>query len=214
MARFFVAAFLLACSPFLTAPANAALITFNFTGEVVSSAYTAAPVGTPVSGFFTFESTTPDIGGGAFINAVTTLGLDAGPLHFAPTSAPGINGIGLADGFGVGQEGAYSEMTDFGEYPASFEFNIPLPAGTIADTSVLPTTPYFFDDAIPGDPTQLEGPFGAFGGGFSSKNYYLLFSVDSMSAAVPEPSTWVLSAMGLLGLGVVLRRRRGSRSHA
>ncbi|MCE9552431.1 MAG: PEP-CTERM sorting domain-containing protein [Planctomycetes bacterium] len=71
--------------------------------------------------------------------------------------------------------------------------------GYVFDT--LTTTPY----AATANGQSIEIRIEAAGGGFS---WVDAVQLDAVEAAVPEPSTFVLAALGLAGLGLVAWRRR------
>jgi hypothetical protein len=66
------------------------------------------------------------------------------------------------------------------------------------------TAELIFDEGVQGDATTYR----------SDNRTLISFSVPAASAAVPEPSTWVLQLTGFAMLGLAVRTRRASRTQA
>lgn len=190
-------------------PSNAANVSFNFSGsvaEVQGGVFTAGGSGSngfgsalPLSGNFTFNSTSPDLlpgdpMWGLYANPVQNLTVKIG--NYTTTFSPGssvmqvINNPGLGDTFKLTLNG-FSGSTVNGLTPTTFEMELVNPNGNVFANDHLPTTP-----------PSLSS--------FASNQWRLVFSgvgnrvQGALTSLVPLPAAvWLFGAglIALVGLG-------------
>ncbi len=184
--------------------ARAAPVTWEFTGQLTSvrdldgSLEGVFSVGMPLSGQYTFESTTPDSSYidptyGRYEDAVTSISGIVGEVPFF--EIPGLTGSisVFNDVFIAGFDG-YSVfgVTEFLGAPVSFTL-------TLGDT----TGSVFFDDSLSLTPPDLSA--------FDSNFFGLELEPDGdalsgeFTVLVPEPGTLVLMVLSVL---FVIRRKK------
>ena len=195
----------LACL-FLHSSIYAAPLTFQFTGTVTQIVTDPADpfgasigFGTPVTGFFTFDSAAPDGAADPSTGSYTSIGAPFGlQMLIAGFAFPGDSSLNV----GVGND--FGGTTDFYTLFASGSSQISVtmmdPSGAVfADTS-LPLTPpdiaafltrtFHLDTEVDGNIVQIDG------------------TIDSltMESQVPEPHTYVTISIAI-GLGLLRRRK-------
>lgn len=192
-------------------PSQAANVPFNFSGsvaEVHGGVFTAGGSGVngfgsalPVSGSFTFNSTTTDVlpgdpMWGLYANPIQNMTVKVG--NYTATFSPGssvmqvINNPGLGDTFKVTLNGfTSSPATVNGLTPTTFEMELVNPNGSVFSNDHLPTTP-----------PSLSS--------FASNQWRLVFSgvgnrvQGALTSLVPLPAAvWLFGAglIALVGLG-------------
>jgi hypothetical protein len=203
------------------ARASASPVTFSFTGVLefqISGTPTADyPVNAPVSGFFTFESTTSPYSANAFTAdyaALTDASLTIGTSTYTSfqnhfISATNNFGGGLFDQYVVSWDLSGEPALASGNAPFQFQLYVE-DFGTPPDlltSTALPATPPLFSLAsfVPYLSLVTDGPAGTndYRGELTS-----LTLQDSAAAPVPEPATLILLGGGLASVAVRLRKRR------
>jgi hypothetical protein len=184
-------------------------VTFSFTGVVtdVDAALAAEfSPGEPVVGSYTFESTTVDSDPGDPILGIYDNAISAFTATFGGdyTVTQGLdNDIAIADGL-PGNDVYQVFLTD-PTAPTVAGLNLGAIFLGLADT----TSTVFTSDALPLTPPSLSA-FDLDSSGtlyLDSPNQAMHFQLTSFTI-VPEPSTFVIIAIGLLGMGYC-RRKRG-----
>jgi hypothetical protein len=190
--------------------ARAASVTFQFSGlvtDVFGSVFTPGGTGSngfstglPLSGSYTFNSSTPDSGGGAnngrYNNAVQNLSVTVG--GYTATFTPGSSFIQVinrpsGDSYEVRADGLLGNAVN-GRIPTSFRFELTDPSGSVFSNDSLPTTP-----------PSLSS--------FASSQWRLIFEATgrrvqgALSSVVPLPA-----AVWLFGAGLIALVGLGSRS--
>ena len=179
------------------------LITFEFAGEV-TSIYDpegligdAVTLGSPLSGLYTFESTTPDTrpsqsSRGLYDGAITHLAGHVGAMDFsmAPDSS---NEVDVWNGLTSEAYQVDRGIQMAGRAPG-FQLNLAQSSGSAFEDDSLPLSP---PDLSLFDSTRFLISTGTEGYGFSLSG--------ELTSLVPEPSTLALLA---LGAWATLRRRR------
>jgi len=139
----------------LSAAARAGPVIWAFEGEVTgiydpqNCLGGAVEVGSPLSGYYTFESTTPasPLGSGYYPDAITAITGSVGDLpFFGPTGPP--NSIYVIDGGGFPPSyDNYSMVTGVGLQNRDLVFSINLrdPTGTFFSSLTLPLVPPSLD---------------------------------------------------------------------
>lgn len=195
-------------------PGHAASITINFSGTVSSVGAGVASdfsVGDPLTGSLTYESTTAPVGGGtsttAVFNALTAMSFTIGGYAASGAGGPDVQ---------MGNQDGAAELTD--RFAALSRASDGL---TGADVNGLPlfafgirlddTSGAVFSDALV-LPTSLDLA------DFDISNFFLFFdgfnqpvsgSLTSLSVVgVPEPAMLALFGAGVLGAGLLSRRRQ------
>lgn len=214
---------LLATGPMqLVATAEAAPITFYFTGDLISTdtnnqaAFPALPVGTTISGYYTFESTTadtqPDPGQGYYTGAVSTASVQLG-TSMLNTTAAGliITRVGVTnapDGYfmGTGTSGGLLDQSPINF--SSVQLNLYEAVGShdALSSDALPTVPPIVSlfDFI----NTLTVYMNLGNTGFISYNAEVTSLSLSPVSDVPLPAALPLFAAGLSAMGFMGWRRR------
>lgn len=199
-------AFLLALAVSLAASApgaGAAPITFAFSGVIyeVSPTLVGIPIslGDPVSGAYTFESTTPDgdaSGTAGSYDAIISFTVTAGgyTTTLGPPSEITVNDAGIIDLYAVTGDPTASMGFDFDFLTLLAYDNAPLVGGVDGDALPL----------VPPDPADFDAvDFQLHLGG----EILVRGDITSMSL-VPEPGATLLVAGSLALLGVARRQMR------
>jgi len=200
--------------------ATASLITFDFTGSL-GSQFPASPsffppFGQTISGFYTFESTTPGapLGPGTvtYANTISAFGFTSGSYtggfvgtpQPSPEQGPPFNNISIVNG----SEDRYHVNVSLtgagiaGLNPGLFEFVFTDPSGTAFSTTDLPLVPpNFASFTSHGLDMHFSDPTGGAGA-------FVSFAVTSLTlrpAAVSAPTPLLLLFSGIAGV-VVLKR--------
>ena len=199
------------CALIVAPSSEAANIPFNFSGsvaEVHGGVFTSGGSGVngfgsalPVSGSFTYNSSTPDVlpgdpMWGLYANPIQNMTVKVG--NYTTTFSPGssvmqvINNPGLGDTFKVTLNGfTSSPATVNGLTPTTFEMELVNPSGNVFANDHLPTTP-----------PSLSS--------FASNQWRLVFSgvgtrvQGALTSLVPLPAAvWLFGAglIALVGLG-------------
>jgi len=180
-------------------------VTFAFTGLVTEVGtnvvdLTKFTVFSPLTGTYTFESTTANNGGssvnGNYSDAITGLDFTLGTYH-SPTSSDPPNQILVVDHTGNTTDSYHLESgitgggAVNGHDPVSFDFTLtgPEPTG-FADNS-LPTTPPSVGTFLHGNQFRV-----IFEDGANSR----VFGVITSITAVPLPASVILFGAGLIAL--------------
>ena len=177
------------------------LVTWQFAGEITSvtdpdgSLGGVFSIGTPFSGMYTFESTTPDtfpdiLDSGLYEGAVTSISGMVGDVVFSAfSSSPGriyVSDDNAGDGYSV------SGATVFLGAPVAFGLRLGDSTGTI-----------FSDNSLPLTPPDLRS--------LDNMLFLLVLEPDGdalvgeLTALVPDPTTLALLVAGAL---FVIRRKR------
>jgi len=219
----------------LCAPVSASPITFAFTGNVISvSAPLSGTFNTSqtLSGFYTFESTTPDTVPldatlGFYTGALTALSLTVG--SYTGTLGPAPPGSAIAvennrvfvfeplprNSYTVGAGFVGPDVAGLSPLFVSV-VSVFDPTGTALNSDSLPTTPpnlsaftqglgfalIFGDPDFPEDEQQVRGTLTSL----------TLVTEPPEGTPIPEPSTWLLLSSGLAGIAVWRQRQRQSHS--
>lgn len=200
---------------------NAALLTANYSGTLTDVPTELMPqfaVGQTVTGSYTFESTTTARAGStssaAFFDALTNASYSAGTYTATTTGAPEIqvdNDVAGNDRYGVvssvpnGLSGA-----DVNGIPLLFaSLRLDDSTGTVfSNALVLPT----MIDLNDFDSNEFILFFGA----FEADTFVVSGELTSFEitgpAVVPEPSSFFLASIGMVGLAVAGYRRRRARN--
>ena len=193
---------------FTSSDVRAGPVTWEFTGEITSLVDVdnlfggAVGVGTRFSGFFTFESTTPDSepgsGRGTYTNAITLVGGQVGGFTFGGSSGSS-NSITITK---------FSTHPQIDAYVARAGTNLLGVEETINFSLFLQdfTGVAFPNDSLPLSPPDLsilnEADFRL--GLAGSERFNLNGEVMTL---VPEPATLGLVGFGVLILGICGRKR-------
>ena len=186
-------------------PAQAVPVTFNFSGIVSFSDPALAPItaAQPITGSYTFESTASDSNPlssfGNYLNAIQsgsiTVGAYTGNITGGSISVLNttlfdsynieaqVSGAPLASGFQL----TNFSLSTFGQFPSSGDA-LPTSPGDLSDFSNTVTLLLFPNSA---------GSLGLAGS----------FSPTVLSAAIPEPGTFLLFGLGLFLLAFWVRRK-------
>lgn len=197
-------------------PANAAPITFNFTGAVSGIGTQINPSGGPfslsqaVTGSYTFDSSTSNTGAGntgTYSGTLSSFNVTIGT--YVASLAAGANSIvvtnpinSINDSYRV--LGLFSGDSVNGNAPASFELELKGPSSSFSNV-LLPTTPPSVSSFATKEFRLL------FGNGAASR---VLTVTVSQLTAVPLPAAVILFGAGLValaGLGAGNRRQRNTR---
>jgi hypothetical protein len=190
-----------------SAPARADLITFQFEGIVTSVVeLTGFNVGDPISGTYTFESTTSDLfladlTLGGYLGAVTDLSFVVS--GYTGSFGPGFNAINIGNPFGASGDiyqvnSGFTGASVSGFDPEFFALDIRDSTGTALSSDLLPTTPpnlALFDTRVITLGFEDDEDSG-----------FVIAQLTSLTR-VPVPPGLLLLASGLAGL-VALRRMR------
>ena len=163
---------------------------------VLSGANEVAPVSTPATGFVTISLTNNTLS--VLLSWSGLIGGNPSAAHLHCCTAPGAN-VGVAigfPGFPATTSGTYSNPFDLttNVYAAAFVTNFG--GGTLAGAQTA------LINGLNNGTAYVNIHNGTFGGG----------EIRANVTVTPEPGTVLLTAAGLLGLGVALRRR-GRISH-
>ena len=217
----------------LSGPVSASPITFAFTGNVIS---VDAPLsGTfntsqTLSGFYTFESTTPDTVPldptlGSYTGALTALSFTVGSYTGTGPALPGgtivveNNRVMPFQPIPRDSYTAGGEVVgpDVGGLSPLFVFvGLADPTGTALNSDSLPTSPptlsaftqglgfalIFGLPAFPENEEQVRGTLTSL----------TLVTEPPEGTPIPEPSTWLLLSSGLAGIALWRQRHRQSHS--
>ncbi|NGZ96164.1 MAG: hypothetical protein CV089_08565 [Nitrospira sp. WS110] len=192
-----------------TGRSDAAPVTFNFSGsvsEVHGGVFTSGGSGAngfssslPLSGNFTFDSTTPDVlssdpSWGLYANPIQNLTVNVGgyTAAFSPGSSviQVIKNPGLGDTYSLTVNGLTGNTVN-GLFPTMFEVELSSPNGNVFSNDYLPTAP-----------PSLSS--------FASNQWRLIFSgagnrvQGALTSLVPLPAAvWLFGAglIALVGLG-------------
>ncbi|HRB81440.1 MAG TPA: VPLPA-CTERM sorting domain-containing protein [Nitrospira sp.] len=207
------------CSLFAAITSEAANIPFNFSGsvaEVHGGVFTSGGSGAngfgsalPVSGSFTFNSTTPDVlpgdpMWGLYANPIQNMTVKVG--NYTATFTPGssvmqvINNPGLGDTFKVTLNGfTSSPATVSGLAPATFEMELVNPNGNVFANDHLPTTP-------PSLSSFASNQWRLVFGGVGNRVQGALTSLVPLPAAVWLFGAGLIALVGLGSRGLVSRK--------
>ncbi|WP_146372538.1 PEP-CTERM sorting domain-containing protein [Symmachiella macrocystis] len=200
---------------------NAGLLTANYSGTLTSVPVELMPqfaVGQTVTGSYTFESTTTARAGStsnaAFFDALTNASYSAGTYTATTTGAPEIqvdNDVAGNDRYGV-----VSSVPN-GLTGAAVN-GIPL---LFASIRLDDSTGTVFNNAL-NLPTSIDlndfdsNEFILFFGAFEAETFVVSGELTSFEitgpSAVPEPSSFFLASIGVVGLAVAGYRKRRARN--
>jgi hypothetical protein len=213
-----VTAFVLA---FGCATAQSSTVTFDFTGTVntVDPNLTSAfAVGNPITGSYTFDTTAPNTSPGsdpnaAFYDSSFAYTVSAGSFTSSGTGfsttvfynlvlAPNV----FRDQYRIVEQA--NGLSINGLTYSGFTLDLLTTSGTANSTPLasdaLPSTPPVISDfAI----NQLRFYFDDPNNTATGVDY-VIGSLDSLTEAVPEPSTWAMLLLGFAGLGFMAHRRK------
>ena len=191
--------------------AQSAQITANFTGTVTNvsgSAPTSIPDGSAVTGFYTIDDLLPDTHSNPFngqyhpatLSVTFSNGSTVGSTYANIFINNNSSGIGTYDEWSVRMDnGATTQTGDF--YGLTFDFGRLHrydSTGAANNSDALIALPDL--SLYPGDQSSMS--FGDYYGGLD-------LTIDfTMSTVVPEPSTGLLSLLGLTGCILARSRRR------
>ena len=191
----------------LSTSANAAPITFAFTGKVIVESHPTIEMFMPMIGTYTFESTTPNTGSAPFegiyqgaILSVSASVPDAAFSILLTTSPGGSSVISVLDKTLGAFTDSYSGQaaTAAGDHFLFVMMESPFSDESLISGVGLPVVPPS-RSVVSSETWQLSGP--TIGGGFE-------FEIDSLTL-VPEPASGLLLGVGVTAL--LACRRAGRR---
>ena len=210
--------FALVLAAVLPSVSSALPITVEFTGHVTEVAIVCCdwfngtvPVGTPITGTYTFESTTPDTnpdtGVGHYFSLSDGYAVDASfsIYHLHSPYAPDftvINGVGKSDAYTVNASWRPSFVSPSNTFIPLMQFILDLSdqTGQVWSSDALPLSFPAFDKWSETKFTLVAG--------YEVPNTVIRGQLDSLAiVATPEPSTLLLLGSGLAGLGGIMWRR-------
>lgn len=200
--------------------ATASPITFDFAGTfaLAPAGSLIPPFGQTISGFYTFESTTPgkslsptDVN---YSNAISAFGYTSGSYtggfqgpESDPLQGPPFNNINIVNGTGGGLNGLDSYQVNLsltgasiaGQDPRRLELTLIDPSGAAFSTTDLPLVPP--DLAVFGGSAVIN-----FANTTGTEGSIIVFRVTSLTlrpAAVSAPTSLLLVLSGIAGLFVL-----------
>ncbi len=202
-----------------TAPSYAVPITFSFSGTVTNYFYDPSTgdtfggsvgVGTTFTGFYTFESTSPDWSPadpqyGGYHSVLLPYGMEA---TIGGNTVSGLSSDMLIDVWNTPGGDSYSAVAlDFGFQ--SLGIQLSGGSSSIFDNDSLPLSPPDIADFA-------EARFG-----YAVTDFFgpvVLSVVGTLTeltlvSTIPEPTSLALMSLGLIGLGFARRNKRSDRKH-
>ena len=197
----------------IAAEANANLVTYNFSGQTTSyggydpsNAYTPVPIGTAVSGSFTYDTDSAPFNSGSDYNyfPLSSFSIQVGNLGDFPI----FSFVSNVD-YDLYTQFAFSNSAGFGEiYGRTYQGSYPYSLAYLYTQTYDSTESFTSLQQLPGAVPFLNQGFFENDSG-SSTYAYGAFQVTSITplSAVPEPTTALFGA-AIIGMASVSRRRR------